>query len=54
MQTRLDLEDVHRRAAANAAKKRDTSDNDAAVNQTRGTLAPIKHPQQDFFSRANL
>jgi plasmid replication initiation protein len=49
MQTRLDLEDVHRRAAANAAKKRDTSDNDAAVNQTRGTLAPIKHPQQDFF-----
>ncbi len=43
-----DIENIKRRAAANAARSRDES---ALVSDTPNAdaLAPIRHPQQDFF-----
>lgn len=49
MSTLFDMEEIARRAAANSSNKRDALDNDATVNHNSGSLAPIKHPQQDFF-----
>jgi plasmid replication initiation protein len=44
-----DLEDIKRRAAANAASARSDLDSSASAMPRDGALAPIRHPQQDFF-----
>ena len=41
-----DIEDIKRRAAANAARSHDEA---AADTPNADALAPIRHPQQDFF-----
>jgi hypothetical protein len=42
------IEEIQRRAAANAAAARASAESAPKVHND-GALAPIKHPQQDFF-----
>jgi hypothetical protein len=44
-----DIEDIKRRAAANVASARNDPDTSASATPKDGALAPIRHPQQDFF-----
>ena len=43
-----DIEDIKRRATANANASRSRTDESTATHNA-GALAPIKHPQQEFF-----
>lgn len=45
MATFADIEEIKRRAAANASR----SSAESTPSPNNGALAPIKHPQQDFF-----
>ena len=49
MATLSGIEEIQRRAAANAAASRASADTSAPKVHNDGALAPIKHPQQDFF-----
>ena len=49
MATLSAIEEIQRRAAANAAASRASVDTFAPTLHNDGALAPIKHPQQDFF-----
>ena len=44
-----DIEDIKRRAAANANAPHNITDDDTLATPKDGALAPIRHPQQDFF-----
>jgi plasmid replication initiation protein len=49
MATSSDIAEIKRRIAANAAASRASADTSAPTLHNDGALAPIKHPQQDFF-----
>jgi len=44
-----DIEDIQRRAAANAAAARRAAAENAETSPNGSVLAPVRHPQQDFF-----
>ena len=44
-----DIEEITRRAAANANASFSPAGDDTPATQKDGALAPIRHPQQDFF-----
>jgi len=45
----LDLEEIKRRAASNAASRSHAANSESSVASNESALAPIRHPQQDFF-----
>jgi plasmid replication initiation protein len=49
MATHSAIEDIQRRAAANAAAARSAETERTETSPTGSALAPVRHPQQDFF-----